>query len=46
MMLLARRKTCAVIVLTPGFCEKDQAGKRAEKKMRQVADDARIIIQE
>ncbi len=41
---LAGRKTGAVIVLTAGFGEKDAAGKRVERKMRRIADNARMAL--
>ncbi len=41
---LAKRHTGAVIVLTAGFGEKDEAGKVAEQKMRRIAEDAHMAL--
>jgi acyl-CoA synthetase (NDP forming) len=41
---LARSGTGALIVLTAGFGEKDEAGKLAEQKMRHIADDAHMAL--
>jgi acyl-CoA synthetase (NDP forming) len=43
-MELAERGTGAVIVLTSGFGEKDGAGKAAEEKLRQIADDSGMAL--
>lgn len=41
---LAGCGTSAVIVLSAGFGEKDEAGKLAEQKMRRIADSARMAL--
>ncbi len=41
---LADRKTGATIVLTSGFGEKDDAGKRVEQEMRRIADGAQMAL--
>jgi len=41
---LSKRKTGAVIILTAGFGEKDEAGKLVEQKMRRIADEARMAL--
>jgi acetyltransferase len=41
---LASRKTGAVIVLTSGFGEKDEAGKQVEQEMRRIADGAQMAL--
>lgn len=41
---LAKRRTPAVIVLTAGFGEKDEAGRLMEQEMRRIADDAKMVL--
>jgi acetyltransferase len=41
---LAGRKTGAVIVLTAGFGEKDEAGKQAERQMHRIAKEAGMAL--
>ncbi len=41
---LSGRKTGAIIVLTAGFGEKDEAGKLLEEKMCGIADGARVAL--
>ena len=41
---LADLETGAVIVLTSGFGEKDDAGKRVEQEMRRIADGAQMAL--
>jgi acyl-CoA synthetase (NDP forming) len=41
---LAEKNTGAVIILTAGFGEKDEAGKRMEAEMLRIAAEARMVL--